>query len=544
MKNLLIPTFFCLYPEIHYRLKIFPFSFYFKKEPEILIDIPHKSLRNKLFPVFLIIKAADKYNVHLRKLEIVIKKNNQIIFSKNFSLEKFINQPYFHQIFHLNLQNLEEGASQLAAKIFYEVNGKEKSCINDNFRYFFRKHESLPFYLNDQEFKTDEYYIGDFHTHSSYTADQVEFGAPLPCIKEALKSVNANFVLITDHSYDLDDYEDNYLKNDPNLIKFGKMKKETKSLSDDNFLMINGEELSALNSKGRIIHFLLAGNEKFYEGKGDGAENWLDKSCKYSIKDVVKECQGKFLMVPAHPFVPVPIFQYFLLKRGSWSQADILDNGLKLIQILNGENNLGFQLGLENWKQLLLAGKQVFICAGNDSHGNFTVFRQIEIPMIKLAYQENREILGYYKTVIKRDNKNFSKENLFKQAQKGASYITNGPFLEAKIYYSGKDYYFGDSICLNGNEESIIFELEIFSSKFRGEIKKISFHLGKIAEKKEIILENKIAEGQYNLEFSREIKEEISNSNSAYYIYLRIDSNYQGINKFSISNPVFVNTKS
>ena len=66
---LAFPLFF-LYTEIHYRFP-FIFSRYFKKEPEILADIPHRINPSMKIPVMLLIKDADKYPVELNNINIL-----------------------------------------------------------------------------------------------------------------------------------------------------------------------------------------------------------------------------------------------------------------------------------------------------------------------------------------------------------------------------------------------------------------------------------------------------------------------------------------
>jgi len=55
--------FFLLYPEIHYRFKLLPFSRYFKKEPEVLTDAPYRIGPECKLPLLLLIKDADRYHI-------------------------------------------------------------------------------------------------------------------------------------------------------------------------------------------------------------------------------------------------------------------------------------------------------------------------------------------------------------------------------------------------------------------------------------------------------------------------------------------------
>ena len=67
MKMDILPL-IALYPEIHYRFKYFPFSLYIKKEPEILIDVPYKTIGKNL-PVFVLVKDANMFPIRLHAIK-------------------------------------------------------------------------------------------------------------------------------------------------------------------------------------------------------------------------------------------------------------------------------------------------------------------------------------------------------------------------------------------------------------------------------------------------------------------------------------------
>jgi len=67
-----------LYAETHYHLK-FLYPLYYKKEPEIITDIPTRVIKSisKKIPILLLIKDADKFPVFVEKLEITVLQKNK-----------------------------------------------------------------------------------------------------------------------------------------------------------------------------------------------------------------------------------------------------------------------------------------------------------------------------------------------------------------------------------------------------------------------------------------------------------------------------------
>ena len=74
--SFLLPVF--VYAEIHYKIWNI-FSRYFKREPEIVADVPHRLGPGKKLPVFLCIKDADRFPVELDTVHIEMLNDAQKI---------------------------------------------------------------------------------------------------------------------------------------------------------------------------------------------------------------------------------------------------------------------------------------------------------------------------------------------------------------------------------------------------------------------------------------------------------------------------------
>ena len=71
----ILPLIF-LYTEIHHRFKFFG-SKYFKKEPEINADIPHRVEPAHDIPLLILIKDSHKFPVTLLKIDINISNRKE-----------------------------------------------------------------------------------------------------------------------------------------------------------------------------------------------------------------------------------------------------------------------------------------------------------------------------------------------------------------------------------------------------------------------------------------------------------------------------------
>ncbi|MCK5760190.1 MAG: CehA/McbA family metallohydrolase [Candidatus Delongbacteria bacterium] len=522
-----------LYPEIHYRFKYFPFSLYFKKEPEIIIDLPYKTINNNL-PLFILIKDADKFPIRLHAVKFSFYFENGTHFAKTYLIKKDINEKFYCRSFHFEFEDIK-GVANVEAEMQVTINGQQKIYINDNLN---KINTELKVYIDDNEELFEGFIQGDMHYHSQYTSDQVEFGAPLTITRDCSESLGLNFVCVTDHSYDLDDDPDNYLKKDTDTPLFKEMKAVCEDLTDEDVNFIAGEEITVKNKKDRNVHLLSLNNKDFFFGEGDSAERWLNTSSSNTIEDIFDKADENTLLIAAHPLNKVPLLEHFLIKRGVWSDDDLKNKDLKLLQILNGEFDEDFEAGKSKWIEMLLTGRNVFIVAGNDAHGNFNLFRQIKFPMFKLI-NENKQIFGRCRTVVKAESN--STENIFSSVNNGLSYITNGPHVNFIITDGSEtEYTYGDEIILREGDVELNFKVR--SSEFSGQIKKILVFRGDLHSTAENIIYEKTPNADV-FEFENTL--EVPEDKVSCYYRIEINSVYQYpdgeiSDNYAVTNPIWV----
>jgi hypothetical protein len=230
--NIIFPLLPCIgYAEVHYRITGLP-SLLFKREPEILFDLPHRAQSGQPVPLFLIVKDSHLYPVELSEAEVEISSGTGKFMAKKKEIYiRKIQQKYFSTIIFLPEEYFPEaGDYQVFARLRYiNRRGRQKSLCQDNYSGI----PHLPFRIriaSEPIPSAENWHWGDLHVHSLYTDDQVEFGASPEDTLLAARACGLKFLAVTDHSYDLDDETDNYLKNDSGLTKWSQFHSEIQKL--------------------------------------------------------------------------------------------------------------------------------------------------------------------------------------------------------------------------------------------------------------------------------------------------------------------------
>lgn len=472
-----LPT---LYAETHYSFKGV-YSRLKKNEPEILMDVPFRVEPELPIPILLFSKDAHLFPVLLRNLYIKIFYQNAIVFTSTFPINKMVTQKFWYHIFDIELKPRPIGEILIDSTIEIEINGQVKCYSNDNYR--ISSHDPFCVYLSENALPDlDKVVWGDLHYHSNYTEDQVEFGAPLAATIHLAKALGLKFFAVTDHSYDLDDFENDILRNDPNLGKWHHLHSEVEQLNaTNNFVIIPGEEVSLGNHRGKNVHFLLLNNKQFIPGKGDGAEKWFQTKPDFSIKNVLDNLESSAFAFASHPEIKPPFLQKLLIRRGKWESQDYVHPQLHGLQIWNGKNDEYFKKGLQRWKEQLLKGRKLIIVAGTDAHGNFNRFRQIGFPF--LTFREKYfEIFGITRTGIILERENISLPSVLDCLRQGKCIISNGPVL---LFWGSGDtdnkFKIGDTY----KSDKIELTIQAHSTSEFGNFKKLIIYIGDIINQQE-----------------------------------------------------------
>jgi len=420
---------FLLYAETHYSFRGL-YSRLKRREPEIIADAPHRVEPGQPLPVLLLVKDAHRYPLALHCVTLTLTAADGKTWRRPFHLHDLeIGQPLWWRLFRMDAP--ESGKMSLDVEIEYSLSGRRRHCHNDN--HIGTSHEPLSVLIASQPLPRHAGWInGDLHTHSTYTHDQVEFGAPIAAAVNMAKAMGLGFFAVTDHSYDLDDHTDDYLSNDPNLEKWQALWEEVEEINRQqrDVVVLPGEEVSCANARGRNVHFLVLNSRRFFPGSGDGAERWLRTRPEMSIEEVLDQLSEEALAIAAHPAARPPFLQWLLVQRGFWEDVDCRHPDLAGLQVWNG-SDVGLREGLEQWVRQLLAGQRLYLYGGNDAHGNFNRFRQIGFPFFTMR-EHHDHLFGKVRTAVHVHGER-SVEAILAALRGGRCMVTDGPFVSVQV---------------------------------------------------------------------------------------------------------------
>ncbi|APF17996.1 PHP domain protein [Caldithrix abyssi DSM 13497] len=503
-----------LYAETHYRLP-FLFNRLFKKEPELIADVPYRVLKSASLPVLLLVKDAHLFPTRVISVKLFIDGQRFAEERLNFLAKQKFNE----RILEFDVSRFSAGWHEIQIKITYEVDGKTRVCFADNYRT--TRHRPFRCYFAAESLpRKHDYFSGDFHSHSSFTEDQIEFGASLSAMKRMAEAVELDFFCVTDHSYDLDDAVDNYLKNDPSFPKWQRFQKEVKTLNSKGKgpLIIPGEEVSVRNAKNQTVHLLILNHPQFIPGSGDSGERWFSNKSELSVKQILSQIDGGALAIPAHPAQKVPFAQKLFINRGPWTPGDLLRHHFNGLQFINGNQPSGVKRGMALWKSLLLQGKKIFPAAGNDAHGHFNRVREIAIPFIRLK-EHGHHVFGQWRTLIHCSGRPQHPQQVLDCFKKGRILLTNGPFLEISAFSGQKQFFAGQCA-----PELDSVKVEALANHETGAITQIVLWAGFPTQKREQVIWQKDFTTQSVFSFSRKISLALNRLTG--YIRAEIKSEY------------------
>ncbi|MEX1138942.1 MAG: CehA/McbA family metallohydrolase [Bacteroidota bacterium] len=504
-----------------------------KPEPEVIADAPLRVEPGNDIPVLLLVKDADEYPVRLLRAEAIVSCGGQKRVETLIAKSVALNKKWWWKIFHIDASGLR---GWVEIDIQFDLSGSKgiRTYHNDNHRT--STHKPLKVFVADEPLpRLKDFLYGDLHSHSQYTEDQVEFGAPLEASLILSRALGLSFFAVTDHSYDLDDRVDDYLRNDPDLPKWNSLQQEVDVLNKRNkgFSIIRGEEVSCRSISGHNVHMLLFGGKRFVHGSGDSAERWLQTRSEHAIGEILGTKDPGVLAFAAHPAEDVPFLQRVLLHRGNWREQDIFAERLAGVQFANGSQT-GLLRGVEQWVSALLKGNRLFAIAGNDAHGNFNRFRQLRIPFISIG-ESNDHRFGEMRTAVVAPH-GPTEGGVLEAIGSGRCVVTNGPIAALSVRSnSGKSGIMGSS--LRGAEFRV--KIEARSSSEFGAFQRIVLWLGSIGGTKEVCL---LEAGGAEYSFTHELRFSMKKAG-----YIRLDvrtsavNDFDGAPHFCITNPIWIN---
>jgi hypothetical protein len=336
--------------------------------------------------------------------------------------------------------------------------------------------------------KIPNWYRSDIHYHSAFTDNPAERGHPLDVTKQAALHAGLNWLLLADHSTDL------------NPERWAQALREVVKYRDGRFLFIRGEELTVASAKETLltsVHMLaLPSPDNPDQGfpSSEGAADTVMMTGDGSVASPALPLREALQRVSAaggfayaaHPFDPVsPV-----LRGGSWDvDLDFLAPGGKALQTglvglqpwnrsttvtaddahdpyclrrdadpstcFQPDNDADHYARLEKgielgWRPLLLKGLsaeanagpsppfKVFAAAGSDAHGDFNYEATMDAvdflskPSRGISGYAENNVMGKLTTVVHCPGGMGRRgENVLRALLQGQSVLSNGPLLIA-----------------------------------------------------------------------------------------------------------------
>jgi len=429
--NALSIPFAFLYAEIHYRF--FPFfpSLLFKKEPEVICDIPHRLDPGMDLIIMLLLNDLRRFPTEPIEVAATISQPGRgtTLFTFNNLIDHEIEHPFKknQRIFLLPIRRNELPAGEIFVNVKVTLQSVRKTWVvlNDNIpgtsKRAFRTYVSSKPLPGNELCKT-----GDMHVHSQYSQSHVEFGPPLQVIDAMASACGLDFVAVTDHSYDLSCAMGDYLREDQELERWKIFQKEITKPEAFQTKLIAGEEVTCLNASGKSVHLCTLGGKTFIPGSMDGARRHLCFPQSLTVSQVCNEIHNQGgIAIAAHPGSRSGLLQRILLHRGRWTVRDAMSD-LDGFQALNSGFMKAWGRGIALWLRVLQQGTRLPLVGGNDAHGDFSKYRAIKAPFVSV-YENDERHFGGGRTGIYGNPS--SQNDLLDAVRQGATFVTTGPYI-------------------------------------------------------------------------------------------------------------------
>jgi len=288
---------------------------------------------------------ADIYNINVYDHN----DGDRLVASTNWSSTQpiYFRTPFFY-LFNINKNSFVQVDGEISIRIKFELHWSPDNWegpLNVQI-----SQDNIP--------KIIDWYSGDTHLHTNYTHNVYEFGAPIYATKAANNAMGLDWMIVTDHSFDLDPE------------KWNVSTADCDAHSDNLFRVLQGEEVSCYLPGTDIIPWQYQYNHLLVYGADfiPGGE-WEDGTgSDYTPAEAIAiaNSQGG-VTYPAHPFYDDPF-------RDPWRDEDynLTFTGLQIWNYASGKDEPShLPDGLAKWSELLLGGRHVYVEGGTDAHGDF-----------------------------------------------------------------------------------------------------------------------------------------------------------------------------
>ena len=316
---------------------------------EYILDAPwrieHSEINIPILAVDTGTNWADIYNITVYDHN----DGDRLVASTNWNYTQPISWgELFSYLFNVNKSSFVQVDGKVSIRIFFELH------LNPD---YWEGPVSVKISQYDTP-KMEDWYCGDTHQHTNYTENIVEIGAPIYATKAANNALGLDWMIVTDHSFDL--WQE----------KWDVSTTDCESHSDDLFRVLQGEEVSCYlpgtdqnPGEYQYNHLLVYGADFIPGGE------WEDGTgSDYTPAEAIAIAQGQGgVTYLAHPIWGDQF-------RDSWRNEDysLPFTGLQIWNYATGKSEpTHLTDGIAKWSELLLSGRHVYVEGGTDAHGDF-----------------------------------------------------------------------------------------------------------------------------------------------------------------------------
>ena len=475
------------YAETHFKVPPWKGPLY-RREPEIYWDCPWRFTRGETLPLALIVKDGSRFPAVLQEPVVTALCKGESFRLRFCSPTRFpakIEEPFFYTTLELRFPDKIAGPVQISPQIRIRVGGEERFVGVSSHPAF--SDAPLEVYAAETGLPSlPGWTYVEPHTHTWHTSDQVEFGAPTEMISRFAKTIGIDWVVLTDHSFDLLTPEGRWIGHDPEQGRWKKLGAEVKALNAaaKGARLIRGEEVSCGSAAGANLHLLVYDSPELIPGSGDAGKDllfWRNKP-DISLQTALKTARRNGAVVfAAHPIHRLSFAERKALNRSDWGEEDLAQD-LDGIEVWNRNIPERLEESRRRWIELLLRGYRKPASAGSDAHGDFNRSRRVRMPLFSV--KENfTEGFGRPRTAVRASEE--TQEEILTALKAGRSVMTNGPLivLEAAAE-SGERAEMGGS--LRGRNVSA--HVQAVSTEEFGSIRRVELRTGTIGAEREASL--------------------------------------------------------
>ncbi|HUV79492.1 MAG TPA: CehA/McbA family metallohydrolase [Candidatus Bathyarchaeia archaeon] len=454
-----------------------------------ILDVPWRIENSEINISILAVDTgvdwADIYNITVHDHN----NGDSLVASTNWESLQLINSsntPFFY-LFNIEKNSFVQVDGKISIRIKFELHWSP-----DNWEGPITVRISL-----DDIPKITDWYCGDTHLHTNYTSNAYEFGAPIYATRAANSALGLDWMIVTDHSFDLD----------PD--KWNVSSAECDAHSDNLFRVLQGEEVSCYlpgTSPTQYNHLLVYGADFILGGE------WEDGTgSNYTPTEAIAIANAHGgITYPAHPF-------YADQFRDPWRDEDY-DLPFTGLQIWNHLSDEPTHLpdGLAKWRELLLGGRHVYVEGGTDAHGDFNT------------------IAGKVKTYVYTET--FTEDSILDALRNGHSIMTDGPLVIFDINGVG----IGENVTLTKGTNATL-RVQWNSTPEFGYLNNIMVKRGVINETNETTYNSSSPETMGKNNLSDDYNLTIAPNESCYYRIEAYSNTTNGEQYRCYTNPIWMN---